>query len=79
MHWADLDNGCHLINPFIPNELLYPFTWTGPCLTEDVSTLFSSLSFIIEIPALIANSLDPDQTPRSTASELGLNYLPLSL
>ena len=34
------------------------------------------LSFITEIPVLNANSVDPDQTPRSVASDLGLRYLP---
>ena len=28
---------------------------------------------------LYANSIDPDQTPRSVASDLGLHYLPMSL
>ena len=32
----------------------------------------------IEIPVFNANSLDPDQTPRSAASELGLACLPMS-
>ena len=31
---------------------------------------------IIEIPELNANSIDPDQTPRSVASDLGLHCLP---
>ena len=37
------------------------------------------LSFIIVIPVLNANSVDPDQTPRSVASDLGLHCLPMSL
>ena len=28
---------------------------------------------------LFANSGDPDQTPRSAASDLGLHYLPITL
>ena len=36
------------------------------------------LSSIIEIPVLNANSVDPDQTPRSVASELGLYCLSMS-
>ena len=31
------------------------------------------LSLIIEIPVLNANSVDPDQTPHSEASDLGLH------
>ena len=31
------------------------------------------------IPVLNANSVDPDQMPRSAASDLGLRYLPMSL
>ena len=34
---------------------------------------------IVEISELIANSVDPDQTPRSAASGLGLHCLPMSL
>ena len=37
------------------------------------------LSYSIAIPLLNANSEDPDQTPRSAATDLGLHCLPLSL
>ena len=37
------------------------------------------LSCFVEISELNANSVDPDQTPRSAASDLGLHYLPVSL
>ena len=33
----------------------------------------------INISIFNANSVDPDQTPRCAASDLGLNCLPLSL
>ena len=33
---------------------------------------------IIEIPVFNANSVDPDQTPRSAASDLGLYCLSIS-
>ena len=36
------------------------------------------LSFIIEIPVLNANRVDPDQMLHSVASDLGLHYLPMS-
>ena len=37
------------------------------------------LSYFIEIPAFSANSVDPDQTPRSAASDLGQHCLPMSI
>ena len=59
----------------MPNELLYHFLWTDPCLMEGVlvSDLFL-LSFITEIPVLHANSVDPDQMPHSVASDLELLF-----
>ena len=33
----------------------------------------------MEIPVFNANSVDPDQTPRSVASDLGLRRKPISL
>ena len=33
----------------------------------------------MEITKLNANSVEPDQTPRSAASDLGLHCLPMSL
>ena len=44
-----------------------------------MSGFFLLSSFTTEIPVLYANSVNPDQTPRSAASDLGLHYLPLSL
>ena len=32
---------------------------------------------LIKIPVFNANSVDPDQTPRSAASDLGLHCLPI--
>ena len=40
---------------------------------------FLLLPWFTEIPVLNANSVDPDQTPRSAASDLGLHGLPMSL
>ena len=37
------------------------------------------VSIFVEISELIANSVDPDQTPRSAASDLGHHCLPLTL
>ena len=38
-----------------------------------------SLSCFVEIPELNANTVDPDQMPRSAASDLGLHCLPMFL
>ena len=35
--------------------------------------------FLLEITVVNANNVDPDQTPRSAASDLGLHCLPMSL
>ena len=40
--------------------------------------LVSFITMFIYMPVLNANSVDPDQTPRSAASDLGLHYLPIS-
>ena len=40
---------------------------------------FLVLLCFIEIPVLHANSVDPDQTPHSVASDLGLHRLPINL
>ena len=37
------------------------------------------LPYFTEIPMLNANSVEPDQTTRSAASDLGLQRLPMSL
>ena len=44
-----------------------------------VSGSFLLLACFIEIPVLNADSVDPGQTPRSVAPDLGLHYLPMSL
>ena len=36
------------------------------------------LTCFVERSEFNANSVDPDQTPRSVASDLGLHYLPMS-
>ena len=41
--------------------------------------LFLVLPRFIEFPVFNANSVDPDQTPQSAASDLGLHCLPMSL
>ena len=53
--------------------------WTG--LFPITRCLVSFLLWLcfLEIPELNANSVDPDQTPRPAASDLGLHCLPMSL
>ena len=53
--------------------------WTGPFPIEGVSGEFLLLPCFIEITVINANSVDPDQTPRSAASDLGLHCLPVFL
>ena len=52
---------------------------SGPFPIQGVSDQFLLLPSFIEIPVLNVNSEDPDQTPRSAASDLGLHCLPVSL
>ena len=50
-----------------------PF-WTHPFPIEaGVWLVFIFTIYCIEIPVFNANSVDPDQTPRSAASDLGLH------
>ena len=44
-----------------------------------VSGQFLLLPYSIEMPVINANSIDPDQTPRTAASGLGLHCLPASV
>ena len=53
--------------------------WTGPFLLEGMSGYFLLLPCLIESTVFNANSVDPDQTPRSAASDLGLYCLLMSL
>ena len=46
--------------------------WAGPFSTEGLSGYFLFVCFI-EFPVFDANSVDPDQTPHSAASDLGLH------
>ena len=53
--------------------------WTGLFPVKEVSGSYLLLPWFTEIPVLNANSVDPDQTPRSAASDLGLRCLLMSL
>ena len=68
-----------LFNPFMPSELFYLNSLDRflSCL-RGVWSFFLLLPCFIEMPLVNANSIDPDQTPRSAASDLGLHCLPMS-
>ena len=53
--------------------------WIGPFLIERVSGYLLFSPGLIEIPIFNAMSVDPDQTPHSAASDLGLHCLLMSL
>ena len=62
------------INPFMPGGFFcfnsldrFIFNIRGVCL-------FFVFSCFVEISALNANRIDPDQTPHSAASDLGLHW-----
>ena len=63
------------LNKIFLNQLFGPFHFP----IEVVSGYFLLLQYYIEIPVLNANSVDPDQTPHSATSDLGLHCLPMSL
>ena len=52
---------------------------TGPFPIKGLSGKVIILLWFTEIPVLNANSVDPDQTPLSAVSDLGLYCLPISL
>ena len=52
--------------------------WPGPFPIEGVPGCVLSLPCITDISVCNANSVDPDQTPRSAASDLCLHCLPMS-
>ena len=64
----------------MPNGLFYLYS-SNPSIfnIRDVWLVFFFFFFLllpyfVEISVLNANSIDPDQTPRSAASDLGLHY-----
>ena len=64
-----------LFNPFMPIGLFFINS-----LDRFISILgVLLLPYFIVIPVLDANSVDPDQTPRSAASDQGLHCLSMSL
>ena len=66
----------------MPSLSLYLLTLslcTGSFPIHRLPYLFLALSFVIEIPLLNANGVEPDQTSQLTTSDLGLQYLPVPL
>ena len=59
--------------------LFYHYSLDQSISSRRVPGYFLLLPCFIEILILNANSVDPDQTPHSAASDLGLHCLPVSL
>ena len=80
-HWSRLPVS-KLVNkphPSMPSGLFYLSPGTNSFPTERVSGWFLLSPGFIEILIFNANSVDPDQTLRSAASDLSLHCLPMSL
>ena len=66
-----------LINPFSPiGWILCPCQCDKSIKTEWVSRVFFHFCFIFYVDSCMQNSGDPDHTPHSTTSDLGLHCLP---
>ena len=66
------------VNPFLPSGLFYLNSFDQSISgLRGVWSVFITPCFI-KMPVINANSVDPDQTPRSTTSDLGLHCLPMS-
>ena len=73
-------NTCvYSFNPFVPNGIVYHNFLDRPISKRRHVWSFLVLLCFIEIPVFNANSIDPDQTPPSAASDRGLHCLPMSL
>ena len=62
----------------ILNRFSHTIYWKGPISILDISG-YEIYIFREKIAKLFANSGDPDQTPRSAASDLGLHCLQITL
>ena len=67
------------VNPFMPSGIFYLTLWKGPFLYKGCLVSFYHYHLFVEFSEFNANSVDPDRTPRSAASDLGLHRLPVSL
>ena len=68
-----------LINPHLPSGPVHPYQLDESISNfRDVWCTFFIFFFYFEKIFLLANREDPDQTPHSAASDLGLHCLPMS-
>ena len=68
-----------MVNPFMPSGLFYLSSLDRFISYIRVSGLLSLLPCFVGISERNANSVDPDQTPRSAASDLCLHCLPINV
>ena len=67
------------INLFMPDGFFYLNSLDRSIsYVREVWLVFLSSPCFVETSVLNANSVDPDQTPRSAASDLGLHCLPMA-
>ena len=64
------------LNLFALNGFFHLRSWTDPV---GIQRGVKDTAFFCVLCSLMVNSVDPDQTPRSAASDLGLHYLPKSI
>ena len=71
----------HLTKPFMLSGLFYhnSLDWSTSNTRVSGKFLLLHVPCFVEIPMFNANRVDPDQMLYSTASDLGLHYLPMSL
>ena len=62
----------------MPSGLFYSYSLDRYIVNTRGVKLVFVIPCFIRIPAFKANKVDPDQTPRSVASDLGLQCLPIS-
>ena len=67
------------LNPFVPRGFFYFNCLDGFNSYISVVWLVFIIVMFVEISELNANSVDPDQTLRSAASDLDQHCLPMSL
>ena len=62
----------------MPNGLVHLHTSDRSISNKRSGWIVLFLPCLIEISVFKANNVDPDQTPRTMASDLGLHVLPMS-
>ena len=66
-------------NPFMPSGLFYLNSSNQSISSRRIVRLIFIITMFIEISVFNANNVDPDQTPHSEASDLGLHSLTMFL